>query len=355
MGWLDRIKGKRGSSREAHSGVKTPPPPDRVADIVNDLGSKGRFDEIEKELSRFHLATLTPKEAVSWHTMMIATAFRRGDRATAYERAVTATRAFPDNPEIAFALGQEQEYRGQIDEMVNCFRQAPFPKVSAHHTLAAVRYCYLRGRFADGLEFMRPLRDAYFKLGIADDTFLYIRGMPFAGSAFSTAACLHLLNGDAAGARSLLKRAMSGLSDCDLSDFPPLIDALDRREPGAAVKALESLRAPHLSDGPFSGFVALQIAVWRARTLNTMSEVDATLSRVTLSENDFPWLHDVRTLAYGEAYHRFNDAKQEESALRGFLEKQPMLFEPEWVFKFGFMTYQEHVRTSYWLPNRDRR
>lgn len=354
MGWLDRIKGKQRSAGGPDTNLEAAPPPDRVADVVNDLGSKGRFDEIEKELARFHLATLTPNEAISWHTMMIASAFRRGDRATAYERAVTASQALPDNPEIAFALGQELEFRGQIDEMVNCFRRAPFPKVSAHHTFAAVRYCYLRGRFADGLELMRPLLDAYFKLGIADDTFLYIRGMPFASSAFSTAACLHLLNGDAAGARSLVKRALSGLSDCDLSDFPPLIEAQDRREPAMAVTALESSRESHISDGPFNGFAALQIAVWKARILGTMAEVDAMLSRVTLSDKDFPWLHDVRTLACAEAHHRFNEAKKEEAALRGFIEKQPLLLEPEWLFKFGLTTYQERVRTSYWIPNRDR-
>ena len=49
----------------------------------------------------------------------------------------------------------------------------------SNYTLVTARYAYLWGRPDKGAEYLQPIVDAYFDLGIVDDNFLYMRGMPF--------------------------------------------------------------------------------------------------------------------------------------------------------------------------------
>jgi tetratricopeptide (TPR) repeat protein len=325
------------------------PPTDAVTDLVNDLGRRGRIGEVEAELAKLSYDHLNTRSRVSWHAMMIASAFRRGDRATALERALRAEKLFPDEPEILFALGQEYESVGEIGEMLRCFARAGFPAVSGRHVLAEARYAYLHGELEAGLGFLAPLLECYFALKIADDMFLHIRNIPFSSVTFGAATCLHVLRGDHEGARRLLARAAAGLSDTDLSYLGPLVEAHERKDPGIAARSIQSKRASHLSQPALGGFQAVELACWAARMETSLDAARAGLERIIIRDTDHQWMHDVRTLALAEAEHRFGNGAAELELLKKFVSRQPLLLEPEWLITFGFVEYQERVRLEFWL------
>ncbi|MFO0835002.1 MAG: hypothetical protein U0638_08535 [Phycisphaerales bacterium] len=344
MGWLKWF----GQGREGDSDDLSPNDRDRIAELSSSLSNGGRLSELEQGLAALKGERLSKKEQVSWNVLWIATAFRRGDRSEAFDRALTAMNSLPDEPEIAFAAGQEYEFRGNVEKMIECFRKAPFPMVSAAHALAAARYCYLRGRFASALDLLGPVLDAHFSLKIADDTFLYVRGMPFATTTIATGACLNLLNQNPAGARLLLQRAERALIDGGVTDLEPFVEACERAAPAIAIAALETKRAPHLSAGPLGGFGGIQMAAWQSRQLGSLNDVRTHLDRVAIREDDHQWLKDVRTLALAEAAHRFGEEEEEARCIQAFLEEQPLLLEPEWLLQFGFVQYSERVRSVFW-------
>jgi hypothetical protein len=68
------------------------------------------------------------------------------------------------------------------------------------------------------------------------------------------------------------------------------------------------------------------------------------LSNVTLSEDDFPWLNDIRNLALAEVAHRLGDSAIEKEYIKTFLLRQSMLFEPDIALNFHLLRYQENLK-----------
>ncbi len=344
MGWLQRLMNPAAATLSHR-------PRDRVAELADRTAS---IDRLEAKLARMKTVRLHPHELVSWHVLWIATAFRRDDRDEAFRRARQAMDVLPDHPEILFALGQEHEFRNELDDMLRHFRSSLFPRTTADHALTAVRYCYLRGMAREGLELLKPLLKVHFDLAIADDHFLYMRRLPFAHITFGTLACLHLVNGTPEEARIQLRKAARKLSDCDLSPLMTCIDAAERRQPALVTAMMQAQRAPHLSAGPFGGREGVRYAVWTARSQTSQAEAEAALSRARLTEHDHAWLSDARALAVAELRHRFGDTRGEADAVRALLIRQPLLLEPHWAVEFGFVEYQERLRKTLWLQHTGR-
>ena len=77
----------------------------------------------------------------------------------------------------------------------------------------------------------------------------------------------------------------------------------------------------------------------------------SSLSSVKITENDFPWLKDIVNLGKAETANRFNRNEDEEKYQKEFFEKQPLLFEPNHVFRFGLITYQEKLKNPQYIGN----
>jgi hypothetical protein len=88
--------------------------------------------------------------------------------------------------------------------------------------------------------------------------------------------------------------------------------------------------------------VAIEWTTWPANSSNPVA-------RRTL-----PWLTDVRTLALAEACDRLGETEREQLLLTEFVVRQGLLFEPNRALTFGFVQYQERVRSVFWqtLTNR---
>ena len=81
--------------------------------------------------------------------------------------------------------------------------------------------------------------------------------------------------------------------------------------------------------------------------MDDLSLAEKKIYEIKIGEQDFPWLADIRLLAMCEIESRKGNGKKEERLISEFLEKQPLLFEPEHVVSFFFMDYQEKLKDRY--------
>ncbi len=93
-----------------------------------------------------------------------------------------------------------------------------------------------------------------------------------------------------------------------------------------------------------SGYTLMGLAVIQASLASSFADADRILREVTLTPKDFRWLEDVRTLATAAAAHRFGDEGTERARCETFLQRQPMLFEPDHAVNFLLLRYQERLK-----------
>lgn len=314
---------------------------DRVADLVNKLGPQGDMQAIERGLAKLAKRRLSEEERASWHAMRIAVAMRLDDRDEAFVRAVQASKELPDNSEIAFSLGQEYEHRGMTEKMVELFRQVPAQSVSTRHSLMMTRYCCLHSRHDDALAHIYPVIDAHFELGVADDNFLYMRGMPFAAITFATAGCLLVLLNRLDEADELIHRAVNKLTDHNLEYLVDVMSWYMSSSNAIPVAPPKELTYLH-------GVSIASHLAWRLRTEPDIPSAMSLLDQAQIPEGSHGWLDDVLVLSRAELMHRLGDSDQEAQAVQEFLKRQPLMFEPHWVFEFGFVEYQERLKSVFW-------
>ena len=137
--------------------------------------------------------------------------FRTNQRAQAREIFEEGVRSFPTSAWLNYGLGQEYEAQGRIDEMAACFRHVRLEPVGSPTVLAMARYYYLWSRFEHGQRVIQPIFDRYYELKIADDMFLYMRGLPMFDESFGYRATFARLAGKLDHARLELVRARSEL------------------------------------------------------------------------------------------------------------------------------------------------
>lgn len=338
MGLLDFFKKKQPPNE---------PIGNRVEELVNRLSREGRASDIEAALADVDPSSLNNTEQESWRHLWGIVAFRREDRTEAFNRFRQAAELFPHSGRIAFSLGQEHEFRGEPAEAFRLFDQAIFPSVPASHALAAARYAYLWDELDRGIKYLRPIVDAYFKLGIGDDHFLYMRGLPFIGQTWSYLACFQFLK----GALQVMKgetEAMAGrISDYDFAHHLKFLDSWMASDFGQIEADLELSTAEAIKNSFPTGFQAMQLAVLKSRRAGDRNLAEGLLESVSLKENDFRWLEDVRLLALCEIANRFGDLTTEGALQESFLKRQPLLFEPDHIATFQLIDYQERLKEIY--------
>ncbi|HTH48724.1 MAG TPA: tetratricopeptide repeat protein, partial [Candidatus Limnocylindria bacterium] len=168
----------------------------RVDELFNRLSREGQAHTIEAALADLERETLNRAEQESWHRLWGVVAFRRNDHQEAFERFKRAADLFPDSARISFLLGQEHEFRGDTEAAFGQFDRAVFPAIPAAYSLMAARYAYLWDELDRGIEYLRPIFDAYVKLGIGDDHFVFTRGLPFFSQTWGYLACFRYLKSD---------------------------------------------------------------------------------------------------------------------------------------------------------------
>jgi hypothetical protein len=193
---------------------------------------------------------------------------------------------------------------------------------------------------------VRTIADAYFGLGIVDDHFLYVRGLPFFGRTWTYLVAFAVMRKDFCATDAYIARAVQKLTDYD---FPPLqrfYECVKSDDYVPAVRELEGQLAKW--DSRFSaGFQNVQLAALRARGAKVCEDAISALQEVHLAPNDFPWLGDVLTIHKAWAFARAGEAERETAETDRFLAKHRALFEPDHCVSFAFLPYQEKLKVRY--------
>jgi hypothetical protein len=321
-------------------------------------GSTGEFDRLADALDRMGTAGLSPGDGEAWFHLRGVAEWRQG-HPEALDWFKEGLDRFPGSGLLAFWLGQEWEGRGNWPAAERLFHQMRLgagpeqpilglAHVPAQYVMTVVRYCYLWGSFDEAQRQLQTLIDVYGQLHIADDTFLYIRGLPFAGEVLNTRCALAVLAKTPSVARDTLAWAETNLTDIDLSldklrlqgwlddDWDPFLSALRTQ--------IEVRGGAAQGSG---GYATTNLATVEARASQTLAEGRALLDAVRLSPQDFPWLADVKTLAEFALASRFGDEPLRLATQATFLSHQKLLFEPHHAYAFGLLDTQEPLRARY--------
>jgi hypothetical protein len=207
------------------------------------------------------------------------------------------------------------------------------------------RYAYLFNRCDEGFLFLRPFFDAYQQVRVLDDHFLYVRGLPFFGSFWAYLAVFSMLSGKFAELESVTEFAVQNCTDYDIEQLQVNLKAC-RDEAFDDLLRYRQSRLASLSAVLPSGYTQMGIAVIQASRASSLEDANRILRDVTLTPQDFQWLEDVRTLACAAAAHRFGDEGAERTGSDAFLQRQPMLFEPDHAVHFLLLRYQERLKPS---------
>jgi hypothetical protein len=254
--------------------------PGEVDRLVDEYGPKGKWTELGAVLDQMDRRRLPRSEQESWYHARGIVEFRTNHRARATEIFEEGVQQFPASGWLNFGLGQEYETQGRIDEMAARFQRVRLEHVGKGGVLAIARYYYLWNRFELGQQAIQPIFDRYYELKIADDMFLYMRGLPMFDESFGYRATFAQLTGNLEPARSELARARAELSDLSverheldleatatgnweavLVDLDALLKSLDARMPTGQLRMKRAvLRARALSNFP------PPLAAWEPRS-----------------------------------------------------------------------------------------
>src|SRR5438067_968269 len=323
--------------------------------LLDEYGPKDHWKELGAVLDGMDQRRLPSGEQEMWYRARGIVEFRTNQRARAREIFEEGVRSFPTSAWLNYGLGQEYEALGRIDEMADCFRHVRLEQVGSPTVLAMARYYYLWNRFEHGQRVIQPIFDLYYDLKIADDMFLYMRGLPMFDEAFGYRATFARLAGKVDQARWELARARSELSDLDVDRLELDLEATASGNWGPVLADLERVLKSVDARTP-TGQLRMKRAVLRARAManfppplgeGRVGAAVAELDAVQVTSDDHAWLEDIQTLARAELFRRFQMPDREEAALSEFWPRQALLFEPNHAFHFGFIDYQETLKPHY--------
>lgn len=346
--------------KPARSGT---PPSETFEELARRYGSAGDFVGLGNALDQRGHAGLSAADEEAWFHLRGVAEWRQG-HPEALDWFTEGLDLFPASGLLAFSLGQELEGRGDWATAERLFHQVQLgagpeqqrlglAQVPAQYVMTTVRYCYLWGAFDEAQRQLQTIIDVYGQLHIADDTFLYLRGLPFAGEVLSARCALAVLAGTPNIARDTISWASANLTDIELGTDSLLLEGWME---GAWEPLVSALRERAEATGPaadaFRGYVRTQLATVQSRVSGTLEEGRALLNGVRLSPEDFHWLTDMTTLAtYGLAT-RFGDVSLRQEAQTTFLSRQKLLFEPHHAYEFGLLDSQEPLRALYQASKR---
>jgi hypothetical protein len=212
--------------------------------------------------------------------------------------------------------------------------------------MVQARYAYLWDRYEDGRLMLRPIFDAYKELKILDDNFLHMRGLPFFGTWWATLAALSILERNTSELDEVTDHVVRHCRDYDFEYLKAELIAYRDDRPERMLGHVESI-VSKLPTGFPTGYWRMKVAVINCRRAGGQAEAEAILDGVVLTDRDFRWLHDVRTLAKAEIAHRNGQPELEKQRIDEFLKRQGMLFEPDIAISFHLLRYQERLKPGY--------
>jgi tetratricopeptide (TPR) repeat protein len=328
--------------REQSTGGGAPPTFD---EIVSSLYAAGDWDGLIKALDGIDPDALDDYEAIRWYNgrgRALEEMGRRDEAVSAFEEGL---RRHPDSSVMHCTVGRILQEEGRFDEALPHFRSVRLDGGGAA-VVAAARYCNLWDAFEDSAALYSQIFSAYFDLRIADDHFLYTRGLPFFSEAYPALAGVLVLSGRGDEALALLDDCEARLSDLQGTEDMRLTLEATLGEPAGLLEYLSR-------EARSNGLEAMRLATWRARGTGQRAEAEQLLESVKLGKHDYSWLEDIRLYGLIGAARRAGELRDGDPRISEFFEHQPVLFEPEHVFDFGLLDEQQAMKVLYRERARD--
>jgi tetratricopeptide (TPR) repeat protein len=314
-------------------------------EIITPFYETGDWEGLIRTLERIDPQELDEQDAIAWHTGRGTAPEQLGRRDEAVSAYIEGARLHPDSSVLQTVAGRVLEEDGRFDEALQHFRRVRLAEGGGSAVMTAARYCYLWDALDDAIALHAQIFDAFFSLRIVDDTFLYIRRLPFFSRAFAAQAAVLVLSGRANDASELLRRCEAELDELGGSEEEGRLTL--EATLGQPAGLLEYLSRVGEGNDVFAGYARMALATWRARAAGQPAEADRLLQSVTLRENDFPWLEDVRLLASIAAERRAGEVQRDDPRVVKLFGRQGMLLEPEHAFNFGLLDEQEILKERY--------
>ncbi len=92
---------------------------------------------------------------------------------------------------------------------------------------------------------------------------------------------------------------------------------------------------------------AMRLNIILAQETDDEKKANRLLDDVKLTDEDFPWLDDMRLLAKCERAGKTGNHDLEADLRQQFFARQPMLFEPDNAINFNLLKYQENLKEEY--------
>lgn len=319
--------------------------PDRniVDELVNKLSQEGDLEKIENALIGLKSKELNDAELESWHHMYGICAFQRSEHDLAAKRLLEGLHLCPNSNQLKFSLAQEYIFLSRSNEAFPLFDECVFPSISREFALAMSRYAYLFSEYDRGIKYLENFFEAYKEVKILDDHFLYVRGLPFFGTAWSHLAAHCILSQKVGILETITNEVSSTCHDYDFDFLGIELRSIVTNDFSAMIEPLRTRIEEIVAYGSPTGYIDLRLSVFESFSEDSYQGAIKKLDSVKLGESDFPWLADIRTLAKAEAASRFKETVESE-LLTSFLKNQSMLFEPDHAVSFGLLSYQELLK-----------
>ena len=189
----------------------------QVDDIVKKFFQPEKLEVLKDELDKLKKEDLTEEELTSWFNFKGTIESQLGNHKSARAYFKEGCERFSDSSILQFNLGMELELIGEIENCKKRFESVKAQDVDSRILLTIARIHYLWNYYQEGLEILQPIFKTYYDLGIADDHFLIIRGLPTYSESFANIAVLSKLNNQSDLALRELENAKKSLHDYPFS------------------------------------------------------------------------------------------------------------------------------------------
>ena len=331
---------------------KPNPSVNRVDEFANALQGDDHIQRLEEWLNKFDLDNCTPAEKNSWHHLYGIISFQLGDDAEALRRFDRGHKECPDFQPITFSLGQQCIRSGDIERAFNLFGQCRFPELPRDFNTMIVRYAYLFDQTNVAIDHLKQFLPWYKQLKILDDTFLYIRGMPFFGAWLDEVLVISMLQNDFAFVDEVIEWMNGEAHDYDEESILASIEYAKTGDYSVLARQSQDQIERHPNSQMPMGFHHTRVAIGKARSATSHADGVRVLDELTIGSNDHRWLDDMLVLAKYEVAGKFDMDGLRDGYESEFMARQALLFEPNLALSFGMVGVQEELKHRHFKENR---
>ena len=314
-----------------------------IEEMVKVFFQSQKIEQLENELEKMDIKKLTSAEKESWYYNHAVIPLWTGNRDVAYRRLCEAKELYPKSEKIRFSLGQEYEYRAEINEMFSCFRNTRFPNISSSEVIMEAIYCYSWGNLEMAFSLVEQFIPIFLEVKILDTNFLYIRGLPLFERIWHHLVAYAKLLNDFSKTDEILKTIMSNCRDFDKESIETEYKLIKKGDYKKIYQKVYKNGKLALYSEEYSN---LKDAIYESNVIRNYDKAIERLEQVKANPLVKHSIYDLQLLAKCNLAHKFKKPIEAEYQ-DNFLDRVMVLFDPATCLDFTLLEYQEVIKPKY--------